>query len=954
MKIRDLHINDFGIIQSQSVTGLGDGVNIIGGPNRAGKTTFMQVLRYLGYKFPRSDILPPPQVAYRVRATLILDDGEEVVLERDGHSDPLIKSLANNRELSPKDIYPLDNFTYRQLFTISLDELNKLPNGVEKKETKQLQSVLLGAGLADAANLTDVLGDFRKSANDIGGVNGNPSVKEFKDANQDINAALDNREKALTQVDEYRGKQSKKKDIDTKLVSLKEQESGLEKQRDRLEYLNQYYSTFSDFRELRDTLDAEENKKLLEEFSEDKMPNAQQLRDSYPEIVQEYDGILRDFRQSIPDENWQAVKSALLDNKNEIREWTRQISGLRERLNSLDGAGKKHEEARQSIIAGMKQINGDWGDDIGVIQKFNTDFVSRARLREEVAEYKEVYGKKETIESEINDLENELTQMEEEIDRLKTLESPSGKRFYWASGLLVILGIMLGILIAPWLGIIVAIGGALALLITLITQSKSNNLQRANQLKSEKRMRESRKRTKEEELDEVVSEWHTLREQISEYRKRLGLDQEIHPDTLREFYEDIAELKGDITEWEQQEETLEESRKRLQEDLRELHSAIRKIFPDVKDLEPNIKDAETLLQKLKIAAEWLDGAQKLSDVEKRKLEQEDKIFALLNSDTAQMSLEDSLSPEETIAELDAFLSQGEAYQELQEKEKNADSLRYSMEKGFTDRIRGAFEYATDETVPESFDKVIEFLETEFTQYLSGEEIAKELGETSEEINRVSGEISELQSELERVRVELEALATTEKLEYAQEAIDKARGRLEPLAREYAINRLAETILEEVQERFMHRTRDELLSKASNYFRRITSGDYEGISLPDNLENADFISLTEKGDAVDTTDYLSRGTQEQLFLSVRLSRIQEIQPPLPVILDDSLVNFDSAHRRQAVDIIEELSKTHQIFVLTCHPEIVEYVHQADTEVQYWTMDNGNIAESDYSGVVKHLA
>ena len=48
MKIRRLHIGDFGIIRNQTLDDLGQGLVVIGGPNRAGKTSFMQVLRYLG------------------------------------------------------------------------------------------------------------------------------------------------------------------------------------------------------------------------------------------------------------------------------------------------------------------------------------------------------------------------------------------------------------------------------------------------------------------------------------------------------------------------------------------------------------------------------------------------------------------------------------------------------------------------------------------------------------------------------------------------------------------------------------------------------------------------------------------------------------------------------------------------------------------------------------------
>ena len=48
MRIKRLHIGDFGILQNQTLDDLTPGLVIVG-HNRAGKSTFMQVLRLLGY-----------------------------------------------------------------------------------------------------------------------------------------------------------------------------------------------------------------------------------------------------------------------------------------------------------------------------------------------------------------------------------------------------------------------------------------------------------------------------------------------------------------------------------------------------------------------------------------------------------------------------------------------------------------------------------------------------------------------------------------------------------------------------------------------------------------------------------------------------------------------------------------------------------------------------------------
>lgn len=102
--------------------------------------------------------------------------------------------------------------------------------------------------------------------------------------------------------------------------------------------------------------------------------------------------------------------------------------------------------------------------------------------------------------------------------------------------------------------------------------------------------------------------------------------------------------------------------------------------------------------------------------------------------------------------------------------------------------------------------------------------------------------------------------------------------------------------------------------------------------------------------------LSRGgTREQLYLAVRLSRILEVQPALPIIIDDSLANFDAPpHLDQSLRILHQLAETHQIFVLTCHGRLVEKVAGlGGGQSQFWRLEQGKFAQSEHEELIKHL-
>ena len=68
--------------------------------------------------------------------------------------------------------------------------------------------------------------------------------------------------------------------------------------------------------------------------------------------------------------------------------------------------------------------------------------------------------------------------------------------------------------------------------------------------------------------------------------------------------------------------------------------------------------------------------------------------------------------------------------------------------------------------------------------------------------------------------------------------------------------------------------------------------------------------------------LSRGTSEQLYLALRFGLVEHFVEtsgePLPIVMDDILVNFDDERATRAARSIEELSKTCQIIYFTCHP------------------------------------
>ena len=118
-----------------------------------------------------------------------------------------------------------------------------------------------------------------------------------------------------------------------------------------------------------------------------------------------------------------------------------------------------------------------------------------------------------------------------------------------------------------------------------------------------------------------------------------------------------------------------------------------------------------------------------------------------------------------------------------------------------------------------------------------------------------------------------------------------------------------------------------MRKASEHFRRMTGGAYEKVEAIMGEQEIQVVEST--GRARPVTE-LSRGTAEQLYLAMRFAFIDEYvehSEPVPVLMDDVLVNFDAGRSSAASDAIVEFSQKHQVLLLTCHEQTVEEMGKA---------------------------
>ena len=133
---------------------------------------------------------------------------------------------------------------------------------------------------------------------------------------------------------------------------------------------------------------------------------------------------------------------------------------------------------------------------------------------------------------------------------------------------------------------------------------------------------------------------------------------------------------------------------------------------------------------------------------------------------------------------------------------------------------------------------------------------------------------------------------------------------------------ARHLLNAAVSRFEKDNQPEMIATVSRLLGQMTGGKYVEFDRSGSGKQS---VLIRRADGVERTpDQLSTGTREQLYLAIRLAYVLhycEKNQPLPIVIDDVLVNFDETRSRQTLAALADVSRSAQVLFFTCHPHLV---------------------------------
>jgi uncharacterized protein YhaN len=151
------------------------------------------------------------------------------------------------------------------------------------------------------------------------------------------------------------------------------------------------------------------------------------------------------------------------------------------------------------------------------------------------------------------------------------------------------------------------------------------------------------------------------------------------------------------------------------------------------------------------------------------------------------------------------------------------------------------------------------------------------------------------------------------------------GRAEEGSARFVRLTLARYLANEAVRRYAEAHQDPILERASTHLAMLTDGAYVRAGVTEDFKKTTLLSAVTAGGEEWQIHELSSGTRDALYLSLRLAALEaavERTGPMPIVLDDILVNLDEDHSLAALRSFANISSTSQVLLFTHHAHVVD--------------------------------
>jgi uncharacterized protein YhaN len=418
--------------------------------------------------------------------------------------------------------------------------------------------------------------------------------------------------------------------------------------------------------------------------------------------------------------------------------------------------------------------------------------------------------------------------------------------------------------------------------------------------------------SKEKEYKSVAEELKTLNHALSELEQNWktlleGAQLPIHlsPQQMGDFISNVEEFK-------RQHRANLEADKAIQNNeslIKTFEDKFRTVAPDLETIEaPNIYNLISKIEE--------------NEEEKRKTEELDR-STLQRTNEKETILSKITRYQDEVNEVLSTVGVGnenDLYKqfELQQKQLEANEKMSNAAKNIR-TLCGA----------EKLNSTIDELE-EYTPTL----LNSKKEETEQDYEAIKNQFDEMNRELASVTTNIRHILEPDEMYELQNNKESLETRLIEETKEWLSTKMALAILNESKQKYEAEKQPEVITQTREYFKAITENAYEDLRISLSEKH---VSIIDRNGTAKTVEQLSRGTREQLLLALRLGLIEEYEKnaePLPVALDDIMVNFDVHRAEKLAKVLTDFAKNRQVILFTCHEHTKDLFKEHGATVIDW--------------------
>lgn len=207
-------------------------------------------------------------------------------------------------------------------------------------------------------------------------------------------------------------------------------------------------------------------------------------------------------------------------------------------------------------------------------------------------------------------------------------------------------------------------------------------------------------------------------------------------------------------------------------------------------------------------------------------------------------------------------------------------------------------------------------------------LPQEIIDLEREIDDLEKRRTGLDQEIGSLRREREGMAGGSMASQLSEEMESVLAGIRDAVQDYARLTLAASRMRGILERYRKKNQGQVLTRAGEFFRKITLESLHGLAADFDSSDRQVLVGLRNGGRV-PIEAMSEGTCDQLYLALRLASLEQRlkeREPMPLILDDVLVNFDDPRAIQTLKILADISSRTQVILFTHHRHLCDLAHR----------------------------